>query len=448
MTNKRKETWKELVDKWAGKPLFDINPAIARTAKRTVTFVALGLLGVQALSGCSSAADVQQAQSSSSTQSDGSKLISVTLPVKDGSLCNAPMYLAKELGYFEKNGIDAKLTSADAELIKTGLANGTVPVINGDFKFFQSIENGVDAKVVDGMHYGCIKLLVRNDSNIKSAADLKGKKIATGEIGDTPQQVAALWLEQGGVKATPTGGDVTFLPFSDWNLEVQALKSGEVDMAALWDPVGSQVEKKGDAKVLFDLSKDPELSKFFCCFLYASGKVLKENPDEIAKLNTAVRQAEDWIAQHPEEAVQKIGDGGYSEVTDKDLAVQLIKDYKYPTLEQAEKNDTKGNLEYFAKALNNLGYLKENADEFVGKVYSPVPGIKTATGVSFTQQLEEDKKAYAASLKTQGSDDSADASSDATATDSTATDKHDSATDAAKASDAVNKETGSGHGCH
>lgn len=413
MTNKRgnKQTWRELWNTWGDKPLFGFDLYASSRAKKVTTVVALGLIGLPVLAGCSSAADVQQAQTSTQTQADGSKLITVTLPVKDGSLCNAPMYLAKELGFFEKNGIDANLTSSDQEIVKTGLANGTVPIINGDFKFFQSIENGVDAKVIDGMHYGCIKLLVRPDSNIKSAADLKGKKIATGEIGDTPQQVASLWLEKGGVKATPTGGDVTFLPFSDWNLEVQALKSGEVDMAALWDPVGSQVEKAGDAKVLFDLSKDPELSKYFCCFLYASNKVLKENPDEIAKLNTAVRQAEDWIAQHPEEAVQKISDGGYSEIQDKDLAVQLIKDYKYPTLDQAAKADTKGNLEYFAKSLNELGYLKETADEFVGKVYSPVPGIETAKGASFTQQLEQDKKTYAAAAKT----DDTQAASDAVA---------------------------------
>ena len=36
----------------------------------------------------------------------------------------------------------------------------------------------VDYYIVDGMHFGCVEVLVPLDSPIKSAADLKGKTIA------------------------------------------------------------------------------------------------------------------------------------------------------------------------------------------------------------------------------------------------------------------------------
>ena len=44
-------------------------------------------------------------------------------------------------------------------------------------KMLQPLENGLPIKFTTGLHTGCTKLLVPSSSNIKSIADLKGKKI-------------------------------------------------------------------------------------------------------------------------------------------------------------------------------------------------------------------------------------------------------------------------------
>ena len=137
---------------------------------------------------------------------------SIDIPGKDGALCGAPIYIAYENGYFAEEGFDVNLISADFETRKIGLNNGTIPIVNGDFQFFPSIENGIDVKVVDGLHEGCIKFAVRPDSDISTVDDLKGKKIGVDEIGGTPHQVASLWLENAGISADPADGEVTFLP--------------------------------------------------------------------------------------------------------------------------------------------------------------------------------------------------------------------------------------------
>lgn len=69
--------------------------------------------------------------------------------------------MAKEKGFFAEEGIDAKLIAADGETRKLGLSKGTYALTNSDFQFFQAIENGVDIKIVDGIHIGCIKVLVK-----------------------------------------------------------------------------------------------------------------------------------------------------------------------------------------------------------------------------------------------------------------------------------------------
>lgn len=346
----------------------NINKAL-RAIRKPVAVAAMLLLGLQTLTACSSAASVKQSEQQNGGNTE---LTTIQIPAKDGSLCGAPLFIAQELGFYKEEGIKAELTTADVETRKIGLNNGTIPVVNGDFQFFQSIENGVKVKIVDGLHYGCIKFIVRNDSTLSKPEDFKGKKIAVNEIGDTPQQVSSLWLEQGGVNANPSGGDVTFLPFADANLQLEALKSGQVDMAAVWDPVGSVQQKNGEVKVIFDLAKDPVLSKHFCCFLYASDKVLKENPKLIASIVRANRKAEDWISKNPEKTVQLIKDKKFAEVDDVELATQLIKDYRYLTAEQSANADVKGDLEYFATELGKLGYLKSTPEEFTAKTYQKI----------------------------------------------------------------------------
>jgi NitT/TauT family transport system substrate-binding protein len=298
----------------------------------------------------------------------------IDIPGKDGALCGVPIYIAYEQGFFAEEGFDVTLISADTETRKIGLNNGTIPIVNGDFQFFPSIEEGVKVKVVDGLHNGCIKFVVRPDSTISSPEDFAGKKIGVDEIGGTPHQVASVWIEKAGISADQADGEVTFLPYTDGNLEIEALLSGDIDVAAIWDPLGSVKEKSGDVKVIFDLSTDPTFAGKYCCFLYASEKVLDEDPEKVSALLRAYHKAQNWISDNPEEAVQIIKDGKYSAIEDDDLAVELIKNYAYPSAgdHSSNKQDVAADVKYFVTELYNIGYLKSDPDEFADKIYAKV----------------------------------------------------------------------------
>lgn len=315
----------------------------------------------------------QSAQSGQASQSTKQyKYGKINIPGKNGSLCAAPIYIAYDKGYLADEGFDATLVSADTEARKIGLNNGTIPVINGDFQYFPSIEQGVKIKVVGGLHFGCITIVVPGNSAIKSAEDLKGKKIAVDEIGGTPFEAASVWLENHGIVAQ-NNKDVTFVPYSDGNLEIEAAQKGEVDAAALWDPFGAQaVEDKGFKKI-FDLSTDPIFADKYCCFLYASQKVLDEKPDEVAAILRAYQKAQDWIHSNPEEAVNIIADKKYANLTDKKQAVELVKSYQYPSLQQQDPDTVKNNVLYFAQQLSKIGYLQtKDPDKFTEQAYQYV----------------------------------------------------------------------------
>lgn len=346
--------------------------------KKLTSLLLACALSVSLLSACGGAASEGETTTGETETTEAAETEyrygQIDIPGKDGALCGAPIYIAYEKGFFAEEGFDVNLISADTETRKIGLNNGTIPIVNGDFQFFPSIEEGVNVSVVDGLHFGCIKFVVLPDSDINTVEDLKGKKIGVDEIGGTPHQVASVWLEQAGISAQASDGEVTFLPYSDGNLELEALYNGDIDVAAMWDPLGSVSAKEGKTRIIFDLSTDPAFAGKFCCFLYASNKIIESEPEKVAALLRAYRKAQDWIANNPEEAVDIIISGKYSAIEDRDLAIELIQSYEYPTQEDRDNGafDVEGNVEYFATALYDIGYLKTDPTEFVEKAYSDI----------------------------------------------------------------------------
>ncbi|QYY29371.1 ABC transporter substrate-binding protein [Cupriavidus pinatubonensis] len=87
-------------------------------------------------------------------------------------------------------------------------------------------------------------ILVRPDSPLKSAADLKGKSIGTNR-GSIGHFVALKALESAGLR--PEDANIRFLPPADAKL---ALTSGSVDAWATWEPYTAMAETSGHARVL------------------------------------------------------------------------------------------------------------------------------------------------------------------------------------------------------
>jgi len=285
----------------------------------------------------------------------------------NGAACGAPGYIAKEKGFFAAEGLNVTLVSGTFETNKTGLASGKFPVAIGDFQFFPSVNEGLNIKLVAGLHEGCIKLVVPPGSKIKEAKDLAGKRIGVDEIGGTPMAISSVYLANAGID--PKTG-VNWLAYPVELLQTVAEK-GQVDAVALWDPFGTLAEKKG-YRVLCDIGKHPLFVGKYCCFLYASADQLKDNPERIKAILRAYNKASEWIAQHPEETASIIIKKKYISSNDPDLITELIKSYKYHAHHNtAVAHKAKDDALYFTNELKKTGFLPKNLDtqKFVGKLY-------------------------------------------------------------------------------
>ena len=131
-------------------------------------------------------------------------------------------------------------------------------------------------------------VLVRPDSPLKTAADLRGKRIATNR-GSIGHYVALKALESAGLK--PDANTFRFLPPPDAKL---ALTQGAVDAWATWEPYTAMAETAGHARVLVN---GRGLSSGLS-FLAATDTALAKKRSLLQDFGQRVERAQRWSYQH------------------------------------------------------------------------------------------------------------------------------------------------------
>src|SRR4051812_24623646 len=116
----------------------------------------------------------------------------------------------------------------------------------GDLSFLTVYANGAPIKAIGGTRSNADTqaILVRNDSPIKNAADLRGKRLA-GTRGGWGQFLIDATLEKSGNKIE----DATFAPLGPVDAKI-ALLAGSIDGWAVWEPYVSYATLKDNARIV------------------------------------------------------------------------------------------------------------------------------------------------------------------------------------------------------
>jgi sulfonate transport system substrate-binding protein len=134
-------------------------------------------------------------------------------------------------------------------------------------------------------------ILVRNDSPIKTAADLKGKRLA-GTRGGWGQFLIDATLEKAGYKIA----DATFAPLGPVDAKI-ALVAGSIDGWAVWEPYVSYAVLKDNARVVADgAGLTPTLT-----FIIASDQAIATKREAIADFLRRLDKARNWSREHIED---------------------------------------------------------------------------------------------------------------------------------------------------
>ncbi|MFI2036979.1 aliphatic sulfonate ABC transporter substrate-binding protein [Streptomyces bottropensis] len=224
-----------------------------------------------------------------------------------GNLTHATALVGIQKGFFQKElgATKAKYTTFNAgpseiEALNGGSIDigwiGPSPAINGYTK-----ADGANLRIIGGSASGGVKLVVDPDK-IKSLKDIKGKKIATPQLGNT-QDVAFLnWIAEQGwkVDANTGKGDVSVVRTEN-SVTPDAYKSGAVDGAWVPEPTASKLVAEG-AKVLLDEADLWPDKKFVITNIIVRQEFLKEHPDVVEAVLRGSVKSNAFIGSNADEA--------------------------------------------------------------------------------------------------------------------------------------------------
>ncbi|MFE6165525.1 ABC transporter substrate-binding protein [Streptomyces sp. NPDC056486] len=227
----------------------------------------------------------------------------------------------KELGatkakYTQFNAGPSEIEALNSKSIDIGWI-GPSPSINGYTK-----SQGKNLRIIGGSASGGVKLVV-NPKKIKSLDDVKGKKIATPQLGNT-QDVAFLnWIKEKGwkVDAESGKGDVSVVR-TDNKITPDAYKSGSIDGAWVPEPTASKLVAEGGKTILDEADLWPD-KKFVITNIIVSQSFLKEHPKVVEAVLRGSVKTNQWIKDNPEKA-KASANASLKEASGKELPADVI----------------------------------------------------------------------------------------------------------------------------
>ncbi|MFE0444778.1 aliphatic sulfonate ABC transporter substrate-binding protein [Streptomyces fungicidicus] len=224
-----------------------------------------------------------------------------------GNLTHGTALVGNKKGLFQKELGATRATYAvfnagpsEIEALNSGSIDigfiGPSPSINGYTK-----SGGKNLRIIGGSASGGVKLVV-NPDKVKSLEDVRGKRIATPQLGNT-QDVAFLnWAAEQGwkVDAQSGKGDVTVVR-SDNKVTPDAFGAGSIDGAWVPEPTASKLVAQGGKVLLDEATLWPD-EEFVITNIIVRRQFLEEHPKAVEAVLKASVEANKWINANPDEA--------------------------------------------------------------------------------------------------------------------------------------------------
>jgi NitT/TauT family transport system substrate-binding protein len=244
-----------------------------------------------------------------------------------GCLCYLPTMLAKQLGEYDKAGLDVELINfKGGSQALTAVLGGSADVVSGYFDHCVNLaakQQFMQAIVVYDRYPGfALVVSPTQTARIKSIKDLAGKKVGVSAPGSSTDFFLKYMLAKNGVDPNSIGVVGIGLEAT----AVAAMERGTVEAAIMLDPAITLLQGKfKDLKILSDTRTQKDTLAVFGGeypggALYTRTEWIDKHEKESQALATAIVATLKFIHSHtPEEVMAKMPD----ELTGQDKALYL-----------------------------------------------------------------------------------------------------------------------------
>lgn len=190
-----------------------------------------------------------------------------------------PTDIGARTGIFKKHGIDVEISSfgGDARVQQAMTADG-IDIGLGSGPGLAFIVKGSPVKGIAAMADPPLTfaLVVRNDGDIKTLDDLKGRKVGVSTVGSvTGWLIGETARQKGwgyeGMALTPVGDDAS---------RVAALRTKSIDGAVVNLSVAFNYAQRGDGRILLRFT---DLKDFHVHVIFATDKAIATKPESLRK---------------------------------------------------------------------------------------------------------------------------------------------------------------------
>ncbi|WP_407374587.1 ABC transporter substrate-binding protein [Methanobrevibacter sp.] len=264
---------------------------------------------------------------------------------------DAALFVADAQGkYAEKNITTELVQFNNGGDLMTAMASGEVDIgYVGIAPVLSSVEKGVPVKVISSAQTEGSGIVVTEESGINSAADLKGKSIATPGEASIQYVLLSYYLKENGLSTSDLNISAMKVPSMN-----DALKTKQIDGIITFQPYVSIAENQSGNKVLADSFEI--LPDHPCCVVVASDDFIKNHENTTKDIIAIHKEATDFINDNimngSSDAVVKLLPKDI--VSDEELEALSLE--SFPFISGIDK-DFKSDVDEFQKLEVDIGIL-------------------------------------------------------------------------------------------
>lgn len=205
---------------------------------------------------------------------------------------------ANKLDLWNKAGIDAKLipfTNGPTQIQAMAAGSLDVGYIGGGAMWMPASGQAVIITPNESTFGDYV--LARPDANIKTVTDLRGRKVGVPDSG-SGEMILSLALGKAGMSFS----DIQRIPLDPPNV-VSAFVSGQIDAAAIFEPIVSQIRGRVPGTVVIANNKDFPGNEFVGAWV-ASNQAAAGKGEAITRFLEVWQQVNDYRIKNTKEIVQ------------------------------------------------------------------------------------------------------------------------------------------------
>lgn len=290
----------------------------------------------------------------------------ITIAEVTHSLFYAPMYIAKNAGFFDQEGLDVEIiTTAGADKVMAALLSKDADIgLMGPEATVYIYQNGQQDYAInfaqltqkDGSF-----LLGREKIENFSYDMLKGKTIIGGRKGGMPEMTLEYVLKQNGLTITQNGQN----PNADVNIRVDVsfdatsgvFVAGESDYVTAFEPTATQIEKSGKGYIVSSIGEDSGIVPYTCFSSLKS--YFNNNEEKLIKFTKAIKKGLDFVHSNETTSLIQYLSPSFSSSSNEEIT-SVINNYKSISAWPNKLGFTQQNFNKLIDIVKEAGELEQD----------------------------------------------------------------------------------------